>query len=171
MITAAPTSHAQGAQLDFLSALFQPMVNVQAAASMLGCSVQHVVRMAEAGELVAFNVAVEVERGDEAVDERAKERMLRILLQSVLRLALPAARGKCAVPTVAQAMDSARMRDPWTRREIAHFLDCSDDHVRRLTEAKLLTGPLLTQTGSGRLQHISRASLGAFLTARDLSNL
>jgi hypothetical protein len=159
-------------QGDFLALLFRPLLSPQAAAFLLECSVDHVVRMADASEVVACNVALKIERGDEAVDERAPERMIRILRPSIERLVIPAYSkqgGKCPEPTFEQALDSVHHRATWTRREVTHFLDCSDDHVRRLTEAKLLGGPLLTQTGSGRLQHIARASLGEFLRDRDLS--
>lgn len=166
---------AQIKQGDFLALLFRPLLSPQAAAFLLECSVDHVVRMADAREVIACNVALKVERGDEAVDERAPERMIRILRPSIERLVIPAyakaGAAKCPAPTFEQALDSVHHRATWTRREVTHFLDCSDDHVRRLTEAKLLRGPLLTQTGSGRLQHIARASLGEFLHARDLANL
>ena len=167
--TALPTTPTTAAQFDFLALLFRPLLSPQAAAFLLECSVDHVVRMAEARQVVACNVALQVERGDEPVEKRAPERMIRILRPSVERLVIHALRGECAAPTYEQALDSVHHRATWTRREVVQFLDCSDDHVRRLVEAKLLRGPLLTQTGSGRLQHIARASLGEFLRARDLS--
>lgn len=156
-------------QFDFLAMLFRPLLSPQAAAFLLECSVDHAVRMAESRELVACNVALKVERGDEAMGERSPERMIRILRPSVERLVIPAlVKARCGVPNFEQAMDGIHHRDTWTRREVVHFLDCSEDHVRRLTEAGLLRGPLLTQTGSGRLQHISRESLAAFLRGREL---
>lgn len=171
-MTASAPSLPQIQQGDFMATLFRPLLSPQAAAFLLGVSVDHAVRMADLGSLVACNIAVKTERGDEAVDERARERMIRILRPSVERLVIPAMQGvKCPAPTWEQALDSVHHRATWTRREAVHFLDCSDDHVRRLVEAKCLTGPVLTQTGSGRLHHIARASLAAFLHARDLAAL
>ena len=161
-------------QADFFAMLFRPLLSPAAAAWLLECSVSHVVRMAEERELVACNIALKTERGDEAIDERASERMIRILRPSVERLVIPvmaARRGARDVePTFEQALDSVHHRATWTRREVTHFLDCSDDHVRRLLVEGLLKGPVLTQTGSGRLHHISRTSLSEFLRQRDLAN-
>lgn len=169
MITAPSRPASAPAQVDFLALLFRPMLSPRAAAFLLECSVDHVVRMAETGSLVAANVALERERGDEAVSARTPERMIRILRPSVEMLVIPAFSGKKSpAPTWEQALDSVHHRPTWTRREVTHFLDCSDDHARRLTEAGLLTGPILTQTGSGRLHHISRVSLLGFLRSREL---
>lgn len=162
-------------QIDFFAMLFRPLLSPQAAAWLLECSHDHVVRMAEENKLIACNIAIEVERGDEAIADRGRRREIRILRPSVERLVIPAyaktGDSKGPAPTFEQALDSVHHRATWTRREVTHFLDCSDDHARRLVEAKLLSGPVLTQTGSGRLHHISRASLSEFLRKRDLAQL
>jgi prophage DNA circulation protein len=123
--------------------------------------------MAEDQQLRAYNVALRIESGHEAMDERSADRMLRILRPSVERLLIPAlARTRIADLRIEDALPHSR--ETLLRREVQQLLDCSDDHVRRLQEKQLLTGPVLTQTGSGRLQTIYRDSLLRFLTTREL---
>ncbi len=150
-----------------LGQLFRPLLTPRAAAWLLGTSVDHLVRQAEAREVRAYNLAIATETGCEEVAERSPDRMLRFLRPSIERLLIPAL---APTPLGAMRLEDAlpHSRETLLRREVQQFLDCSADHVRRLQLAGLLTGPTLTNTGSGRLQHIARESLLGFLAAREL---
>ena len=151
-------------QDDFYSHLFRPFLLPQAAAALLGWSEKHVIRLARDGELRGFNLAVKIE--DAKWEEREARSMIRIQARSVEMLRRPELFRGVRAKALDLADDLLHRRASFSVWEITHTFDCSDDHVRRLLDAKLLTGPALSVVSERR--HIARGALVEFLKGREL---
>lgn len=141
----------------------------EAAAALLGYSTKHIIRLARDGELRGFNLAVATENPKAAMDERDPRSMIRIQKRSVEMTLRPEHFQGLDMAHLSLDDDLLHHRETFLIREITETFDCSDDHVRRLLGAGLLSGRALS-LGSDR-RHITRVSLLAFLTGRELTNL
>lgn len=168
MTSTAPQTQPKPVQDEFYHQLFRPFLLPEAAAALLGFSAKHVLNLALRGELRGFNVALEVERADAAVADRTPRGMFRIQRRSVELLRTPGIFRGLKAGAFALGDDLLHRRASFSVWEVTHTLDCSDDHVRRLLQTRVLTGPSLSIVSDR--QHISRESLLQFLAARELTN-
>lgn len=163
----APAAAPKLVQDDFYRHLFRPFLLPQAAAALLGFSAKHVIRMARQGELRGFDLALTPEEADDAtMEERAAKSMIRIQARSVEMVRRPELFRGVRMQALDLADDLLHRRASFSVWEVTHTFDCSDDHVRRLLDAKLLTGPALSVVSERR--HIARAALTGFLQGREL---
>lgn len=120
----------------------------------------------KSGALRGFNLAVQAEAEGEAMDEREPKSMWRVQKRSVERLRQPELFPGVKLRDLRIEDDLLHRRDNFSIWEVTHTLDCSDDHVRRLLAAGLLAPKNLSVVSDRK--HVTRASLLAFLTAREI---
>jgi hypothetical protein len=136
-------------QLDFLFALFRPLISTADAGFLLDdCSERHVLDLVDEGQLLAINIAVDT----------TGRRELRIHRYSVLhRIARP----KRPLGRVPADKIIPHFRPTVLRRELADWMSCSEQHISNLN----LAGP---RDGHDRRHRIYRHAVVDFLTTREI---
>jgi len=140
-------------QLDFLLAMFRPLLTTEEAAFLLdGCSHDHVHHLVDDGTLRAVDIR----------SPGALHRALRVYRYTVehllIRPRLPLAR--IGAETILQ-----HSRPTWLLHEVASVLNCTTAHVRHLA----LDGPNIASASASRaMPRIHRAALVEFITTREI---
>ena len=142
-------------QLDFLLALFRPLLEPQEAAWLMGeCSDDRIRGLIDEGILRAVDIASR--RADQP-----KQRCLRIYRYTVEHL-LIAPKAPVALVPVEQIL--LHSRPLFLKSEVARTLACTERHVANLD----LPSPPVSQMSLTRLPRYTREGLIQFLTAREI---
>jgi hypothetical protein len=137
-------------QLDFLLALFRPLLTKSEAAFLLDeCSEDHVLNLIDEGQLRAVNIASNIET-------RREVRIYRYSVEHrIMAPTLPLHR-------VPPGTIIPHFRPTILRRELAEWLGCTEQHISNLS----LPGP---RDGHDTRHRIWRDSVVEFLTNREIA--
>ncbi len=152
------TAQPRASQLDFLLALFRPLLTMDEVSLLTdGLGRDHIAHLIDEGKFRAINIASSTE----------SQRSLRIYRYSVEHQLLWPKRPLTMVPPETILSHS---RAHFLKWEVANLLSCTTRHVENLGNGGALPGPSLSLGSLNRNPRYTREGVIEFLTSREVKS-